>query len=127
MTTAAELRVQRRLTQALIDALPVTLVLTPRSRVSDGSGGWSWVAGSPRTEQVFHLIEFGGGGEDLQPIRTADGEQRYATFELLGAHDSAMAAGDTFLYGGQEFELVEMMRDNGWERRALVARFGGGF
>lgn len=127
MTTAAELTVQRRLTQALIDALPVTLVLTPRSRVSDGFGGWSWVEGSPRTAQVFHLIEFGGGGEDLAPVRTADGEQRYATFELLAAYDAELGNGDTFSYGGQEYELVEMMRDNGWERRALVARFGPGF
>jgi hypothetical protein len=127
MTSLAELAIQRKLTQKLIDALPVTLVLTPRSRVSDGSGGWSWADGSPRTAQTFHLIEFGGSGSDLDPVRTADGAQRFAQFQLLGAWDSLMANGDKFTYGGEEFEIVEMMRDNGWERRALVSRFGGGF
>jgi len=127
MTSPAELAIQRKLTQRLIDALPVTLVLTPQVRVSDGSGGWSWEEGEPRTAQTFHLIEFGGGGSDLNPVRAADGSQRYAEMQLLGAWDSSMDQGDRFSYGGEEWEIIELMRNNGWERRALVARFGGGF
>lgn len=127
MPTATELRIQRRLTAELIDAMAVSLVLVPRTKTNDGSGGWTWGDGTPRAAQTFHMIEFGGeGSAGLRPVRTADGTDRYASYEMLGSYDATIGLWDHFTFQGERCEVVEMFRDNGWERRALIASFGNG-
>lgn len=127
MASETEIRVQRKLTQALIDALPVSLALIPRTRTPDGSGGWTWMDETPRDPQVFHIVEFGGaGGADVEPLRTADGHQRYVTYTLLAAWDAEVGLYDRFTFNNEPCEIVELMRDNSWEIRAKIASWGDG-
>lgn len=118
-----ELAVQRRLTKAFIDTAPVALQLVPRVKNRKPSGGFAWEEQPPRSSQVFKLIE---PGTIPLPIRTVDGVQREVEFELLGVHDAVIGQHDVFSHGGHRWEVLEVAFPNGWEQRALVARYGVG-
>ena len=115
------LQVNRRLTRAFIQANPVTLVLTPRSKVRTPTGGTKWQEGTPRAPQVMTLIE---PPTDPVPTVTADGVERRVNFMLLGRHDAAMERGDVFTHQGRDWEIVEMFYDNGYEKRGMVSGRG---
>ena len=119
-----DLPLNRKLTKQFIDQLPVTLVLTPHSRVRTPAGGYKEEAQPPRAAQTFTLIESGGIGGLPRPEVTIDGVVRVVEFELLGEHDALMARGDTFTHQGKEWELVDLFYENGYERRALVSARG---
>lgn len=123
MTSALEERVQRKATQRLINSLPTTLVLIPRSQVGDGAGGWRWVLGTPRDPQTMRLIEYNTRA-GTEPILTADGRQRYIDFELMAMPEAQIGLYDIFEHDGDKWEIISMMRDHPWSLRASVARFG---
>lgn len=113
--------VQRGLTAAFIAALPVSLVLTPRTHQKLPSGGFSYVLGSPRASQVMTIVEQTGLP---RPTRTVDGVERVVEFEIVGQWDAQMARGDVFTYQGKDWEVVDLFFDNGYETRALVSARG---
>lgn len=121
-----ELNVQRQLTEAFINTMPVDITLIPRTRVSDGMGGYTWSEQSPRTPQTMRLIEYSNEATVPEPVLASDGHQRYVQYELLAKWDAELGIWDHFEYDGDEWEVVEVYFNNGWERRAKVARFGNG-
>lgn len=123
-SSPAELAAQRRLTKAFIARLPVTLILTPRSREKTSSGGLKWVEGTPRDPQIMTLIELGTISGQPNPIRTVDGIERTVEFELLAEWDAQLARYDVFEYQGKDWELIDLFYENGYERRALVSARG---
>ena len=112
------------MTKAFIDANPVTLVLTPRTREKKPAGGWAWKEGSPRAPQVMTLIEQTGLSGQPKPVVTVDGVERRVEFELLSEWDAGLAAGDVYSYQGKDWEVVELWIDNGYEKRAMVVARG---
>ena len=120
----ANLPLNRRLTKAFIDANPVTVMLTPRTRSKKPAGGWAWVDGTPRDPQVMTLIEQTGLSGQPKPLVTADGVEREVDFVLLGEYDCLLSAGDVFAYQGKDWEVVDMFFDNGYEKRGLVSARG---
>lgn len=113
----------RAATEAFINAAPVDLVLTPRVKQSDGTGGRQMVLGDPRSSQRFSLLEPSNSGYQ-EPLATRDGQQTTFDFMLLGKYDAVFAEDDVFTYDGKEYKVVTVMADNGYEKRALVLRHG---
>lgn len=118
------LAVNRKLTKAFIAFNPVTLVLTPRTKVKKPAGGFGWLDGAPRAAQVLTLIEQTGLSGQPKPVRTVDGVERIVEFELLGEYGAAIQDWDTFSYQGKDWEVIDLYFDNGYEVRALVSARG---
>lgn len=113
----------RQLTEAFIMVSPVSLALQPRTSVADGTGGRLKPTGTPRSPQVFSLLEPSYSGFS-EPLVTADGKQYTVDFMLLGRYDAVVAVDDVFTYDGREYKIVAVMPDNGYEKRAVVLRHG---
>lgn len=120
---ATEIRVNTRLTKAMIDTNPVTLTLTPYIRQSDDAGGWQYVAQPDRIAQTVKLIESQLISQ-TEPQTTIDGIEREVTFELLGMPDMEIALYDRFFLDTIEYEVTHLYPNNGWEQRASVITRG---
>lgn len=118
-----ELAAQRRMTHAFIQTAPRNVSLVPRTKVRKPSGGFAWQEQAPRPEQVFKLNE---PGVVPAPVVTVDGIQRVVEFEMIGEWDSTIGRHDVFELDGARWEVVEVAHYNGWEQRAIVAKFGVG-
>lgn len=116
-----DLSVQRKLTAAFIATQPVELVLTPRVRERQPTGGTKWVEQTPRPPQTLRLVEPGGYPA---PVRTADGKERVVEYMLLGMPEDTIGVYDVFEAFGDRWEVVFLYHENGWETRAEVARHG---
>lgn len=124
---AVELQIHRSNTLTFILANPSVLSLTPTgARVRTPSGGWSEPDVAPRGPQTFRVIEL--GQRSTPPIvRTQDGKDRQVNFWLLGTWDANMEIGDHWkTTDGREWEIADMIIDNGYERRGLVVERGRG-
>lgn len=113
----------RAATVAFIDVAPTTITLYPRTKDSDGTGGWRLVVGAAREPQVFSLLEPGNSGYDL-PLVTVDGEQHAIDFMLLGTYDAIIEEDDVFTVDGEKYIVATIMPFNGYERRGLVIKHG---
>lgn len=120
----ANLGFHRRLTKQFIDANPVSLVLSPRTKTKKPAGGWVWETGAARDPQIMTIIEETGLGGMPRPQVAVDGIDREVEFTLLGEWNSALERGDVFTHQGKEWEVVDLYYDNGYERRALVSARG---
>jgi hypothetical protein len=118
-----ELDVQRSLTKAFINTMPVQVVLQPRVRTRTASGGWVWTPGPPRPVQTMRLVEPSTVNNVApRPVQAQDGQERKIDFFLLGEWDATIGLYDTFTYQGYTWEVIELAHDNGYEQRAAVAR-----
>lgn len=126
MSVESELRNNRKNTSAFISAHPITLSLVPVESTRTPAGGITLTSAPPRAKQTFRLIDQSStGGNNPGLIRAGDGAQRKVTHQLLGAYDAEMAVGDYWLdAAGVRYEIVEMLPDNGYERRGQVYRYG---
>jgi hypothetical protein len=120
MSEIAELRAKRRQTTDFIAAHPTSLVLQTVSLSRTASGGELKGPAVPRLVQQLRLIDQStAGGNTPGLIRAGDGAQRKVTHQLLGDWDAEMAVGD-----GGRYEILELLPFNGYERRAMVTRYG---
>jgi hypothetical protein len=117
----AEMSIQRKNTKAFIETAPVCVTLIPRERAKQPTGGVKWAELAPREKQTLRLIE---PPSPALPVRTVDGIQRQVNFILLGEWDAELGVYDIFDLDGHKWEVVQLIHDNGWERRAEVARYG---
>lgn len=121
--TTREQRVNRRLTKLFIKIDPREIRLTPYQRLDDDLGGWRYVAGDTRPTQRFKFIESGQPGTNAARNATgSDGILREIEFEIVGFWDADITLYDRFTMEGDEFEVVQIWPDNGWEKRASVVR-----
>lgn len=117
------LPLNRVLTKQFIDVNPITVSLVPHTRVKLSNGGYKVVEGAPRSPQIFTLIEPGDSGARI-PLRTDNTVERIVEFTLLGEYDCVMEIGDTFRVGPLEYEVIELLHENGYERRGFLSRSG---
>lgn len=113
-----ELGLHRANTDAFIAFRPSTLVLTPVTRQRLPAGGFKEVSGTPRAAQVFRITE--PTAPNIPILLTQDGSQREVDYFLLGRYDADIAVGDWWRELGREWTVAEVVRDNGYETRALV-------
>lgn len=116
-----ELKVNRRITTAFIATQPVPIVLIPRLKTKQPTGGTTWVKQPARAAQTLRLVEPPSSGP---PTRTADGINRVVEFMIMGEYDASIGVYDIFDHDGGTWEVVYLYHFNGWERRAEVARHG---
>ncbi len=119
-----EQTVNRLNTKAFIDVRPSEIILTPRVREKTVGGGWKYEEQAPRPPQTFRIIEL--GMNTTPPILTlTDGKQREAEFWLLGEWDAAVDIDDIWTAtDGRVWQVGDIIRDNGYETRALVTERG---
>lgn len=121
--TTREQRAQRRITKAYVKAQPELINLVPHERLVDDQGGWTYIKKQPRFTQMFRLIEAGQPGSNAtRDVTGIDGISREVEFLLLGDHCAEVELYDRFELNGDEFEVVDIWADNGWEKRASVVR-----
>lgn len=121
----AELAVQRRNTTAFIDANPILLTLFPQERIKTG-GGTRLSALPARPAQKARLVDqtrtFGAQPGQLV---AGDGRQRIITYQLLMEWDAEIAADDYWIDDdGIRWNVLDLLPNNGYERRAEVNRHG---
>lgn len=125
MTAPAELAIQRKLTTAFINTMPVSVQLRPRVKQQTPTGGFVWSQGVPRAAQIMRLIEPSTVNSVApRPDNTADGQDRDIAFFLIGQWDAVIGQDDTFTLNGYQWKVIQLATDNGWEKRASVARYG---
>jgi len=114
--------VQRRLTKAFINTAPVQLELVPRAKVKQATGGSKWQTLAPRAPQIMRFVEPSSAPD---PVVTADGIEREVAFLLIAEYDAELGVYDVFeTDDGRWWEVIQLLHENGWERRAVVARHG---
>ena len=120
-----ELAVHKANTAAFIAANPTSLALIPRSLLRTGTGT-KLLPGPPRAAQTVRLIDQSGvRGPFPGSITTADGTTRRVDYQLVGMPDLVIDIHDYWVDGsGIRWEVIELLPDNGYERRAQVTRSG---
>lgn len=121
---AGSLTVQRKLTTAFIAALPVVLILTPRSKHKLPAGGYELLEDAPRAAQTMTIVEQTGIEGQPLPRVTQDGVERVVSFEIVAEWDAQISRGDVFEYQAKDWEVVDLYFDNGYEKRAMVSARG---
>lgn len=112
-------------TAEFIAAAPVLIALRPKVETKTAAGGKVRENGASRAAQTFRLIpQNSASANNPGVVRNADGVQRKATHVLLGMPDAVMAVGDTWTVGSVRYEILEILPDNGYERRARVMANG---
>jgi PKD repeat protein len=108
-----------------IQANPITLALLPRVETRTAAAGKVRETGPARAAQTFRLVpQNTSSANSPGVVQTADGTQRKATHVLVGMPDAVMAVGDTWKVGSTRYEIMELLPDNGYERRARVMADG---
>lgn len=121
---AVELDIHRKNTRAFIAVKPSLLTLIPQIKVRKPGGGYSLTQGTPRAPQTMRIIELGMVNSP-QVLNLTDGKQREAQFWLLGEFSAQMATGDFWVAeDGRSWEIGDIVRENGYEQRGLVAERG---
>lgn len=119
-----ELEINRKNTLAFIAVRPSQIILVPQIRERTTGGGWQYVDQAARQPQTMRIIEL---GTNVTPpiLQLTDGTQREAEFWLLAAHDASIEIDDHWkATDGREWRVGDIIRDNGYETRALVTERG---
>lgn len=125
MSAETEIAWKRRGTQQFIDANPYAVILIPTIEIKTAAGGKVSTDGSPRLPQILRLIDQAtASGTVPGRFRAQDGQQRRATFMLLGPWDAEMSVGDHWTVDGKRYEITEVLPDNGYEQRGMVTYYG---
>lgn len=122
ITNPLELATQRELTRVFIEQDFEWLTLIPRVHVKTTTGGYVFQEQPPRAPQMFKIIE--NMSVARTSLRVPAGTQRKEEFTLLGKWDSLIAVNDIFTFRGTQWEVVDQVWDNGYERRAQAIQYG---
>lgn len=118
----SELAVQRKITAAFIAAKFSMIALTPYVQQKTTTGGRQGIAQTPREPQRFHIIERVSTARSETHV--PGGLQNEQEFTLLGNWDAVVEVHDRFTLEGNDWEVIAIDHNNGYERRAAVRRYG---
>lgn len=123
--SALELQVNRSNTSAFIAANPSSVTLVPRTRQTTGEGT-VWIDGTPRPVQTVRIIDqSSGGGPTPGTTTSADGQQRRVDWMMVGEWNAEFGQNDRWTGDdGATWEVTDLLPFNGYERRAMVVRYG---
>lgn len=116
MISDLELRIQKRNTQAFIDADVEVIVITPRStRVPDGAGGWRDGTGAPLPPVRVRIVPINRIQETLFP---AEGQIDAPKFVLVAMPDTDIQRYDTFVWRGDVWKVDRIHNKPDYELKA---------
>lgn len=112
-------------TKAFIEDDPVEVALTPTNAmaVEVPGGGYDYSPMAQRPLQKFKLINQTGDSSAKTESESgiASGNREYV---MLGEHDAIAEVGDTWNDGGNRYTVVELLVENGYERKWRVESRG---
>lgn len=111
-----ELRAQRVVTQAFINADSRPISLLRALRTDDGAGGYTTTTQNLSTQKMRLIPQQDGATQQT----TADGQQVVPQYVLMGRWDADMQRGDTFVIDGQTYEVVFVNLNSQYERKGEV-------
>lgn len=121
MIATAELAAQRLLTKAFVEADVIIVTLVRSEWVNDGAGGSYAQNPHSLAPQRMRLIPL----QDKQQERfTSNGEQVQPGYKLLGLYDADMQRWDTFVLGGNRYEVVWVNENQQYQTKGEVAYRG---
>lgn len=129
MKSPAELRVQRDLTKAFLEADAMTLVLHTRTKVTSGVDKGMLIDGPDRPPQNFRLIiQPGGMGtpafQGNARLDITEASTAVFTAVLLGYYNAAMDIYDWWQTPeGQFVQITRILTSNQYEKKGLVASY----
>ena len=119
MTLApAELKAQRRISRAFIDADGRDVILLRSPRLDDGAGGFSLGPSVPQGPQRLRLLPQEDGATERT---TAEGETATPQYMLMGPWDANMQRWDEFELDGIRYQIV-YIDDRKYELKGEVIR-----
>lgn len=121
MIAQMELDIQRKLTTEFVRADETQLVLTRRTKVSDGAGGHTYTE-APLPAQGLRLIP---QQDTAREVQAADGSMVHPRYVLLGRYTADMQRGDKFTYQGNRYEVGDV-EDKQYEVKGDVIYLGRG-
>lgn len=113
----------RASTIAFIADDPTTISLIPSrgTSVEKPGGGYDYMPGTVRAEQEFKVISQSAS----DGIAESDGAQaRSFDFIIVGQYDAAIEIGDRWTDGNNWYEVMGILPENGYERKASVKSLG---
>jgi hypothetical protein len=122
ITNPLELATQRELTRVFIEQDFEWLTLVPRVQMKTTTGGYVFQEQPPRTPQMFKIIE--NISLSRTNLRVQAGTQRKEEFTILGKWDALIEVNDIFTLRGTQWEVVDPVWNNGYERRAQAIQYG---
>lgn len=112
-----ELAAQLVNTQSFIQGDSLDIVLTHRTSVPNGSGGYRLVSSTHPTSQRLRLIPL----QDVRVHRsTADGNMVIPEYALLGMPDADIRRRDLFTLNGHSYEVVYVNENVPYQKKAEV-------
>lgn len=123
--SATELRVMRMNTLAFIEADLRLVTLTPQTAQRSGTGT-RMVAGAPRPTQKARLVDQTRTFNAFPGKATgSDGTARDMQYQLIMLWDAEIDKNDYWIDAdGYRWDVLDVLPDNGYERRAEVRRHG---
>lgn len=123
--SATELKLNRTNTEAFIDANPTLVTLIPRRREKTGTGTRLVDLAARPTQRMRLIDQTRTYGPEPGSAVGADGKQRKIEYQLLGLWDAEVGLYDYWIDEmGVKYEVVDLLPDMGYERRAQVIRYG---
>jgi hypothetical protein len=100
-----ELIMARRQIRAMIQADPISVTLSRRTKTKTAANGWVWSSPTALAAQTCRLIPFGMRVTQFL-LNTDLGKLPQLPYLLLGPAGMDAKRGDTFVFNGDNFELV---------------------
>lgn len=124
MPSATELAVQRRNTDAFINADALSVALNRAGLVSNGAGGFRRGAPSVLPPQTVRLVPVGaqyGGAEEHEML---DGQTVQVDYHMVAPFDADIERGDWFFLRDEKHEVVWVRSVGDYEMKAGVTNRG---
>jgi hypothetical protein len=117
----AELKLQRKNTDAFIKADPYVITLVRRVRFQNAAGGITKGDTRILPAQVFRLLPQEDGATERV---NAEGERATPEYMLLGRYDVDMQRFDVFEYDGRRYQVVWISENRQYEIKGEVVHLG---
>jgi hypothetical protein len=115
MIPFAEAQAQRRITTEFIQADVSEIILMPRTKVSNGSGGFTWEEEDPRTSQYGRIIPLTSNAPERM---NSDGQRVIVEFILIMEYDAEVGKFDRFTARGRLFEVLHIQEKQDYQTKA---------
>ncbi len=116
-----EADVQRKLTRAFVAANPSSIVLSRKTKVPNGAGGFTYSAPTTLPPQTLRFVYQGG----TTRTRTIDGDTETVPAVLVGEVGVDIQVDDEFVLGNDRFRVRSVDDANAvYKTQAEVTRVG---